>query len=44
MILAISFTIRPDSIDFGKLGHRDVSDPHTITITNTGAWSLLFGF
>ena len=41
IIPAISFTVDPSSIDFGELGPRDTSDPHTITLTNTGAWTLL---
>jgi len=41
IIPAISFTVDPSSIDFGELGPRDTSTPHTITITNTGAWTLL---
>ena len=41
IIPAISFTVDPSSIDFGELGPRDTSDPHTITMTNTGAWALL---
>jgi len=41
IIPAIGFTIDPSSIDFGELGPRDTSDPHTITLTNTGAWVLL---
>ena len=34
IILAIDFTVDPGSIDF------DTSEPHTVTITNTGAWDL----
>jgi len=41
IIPAISFTVGSSSIDFGELGPRDTSTPHTITITNTGAWTLL---
>jgi len=47
IIPAISFSISPGSIDFGKLGPRDTSSgprdtssPHTITLTNEGAWDL----
>ena len=32
---AIGFTVEPESIDF------DTGGPHTVTITNTGAWDLL---
>jgi len=31
---AIGFTVEPESIDF------DTGGPHTVTITNTGAWDL----
>lgn len=41
IIPAISFTVSPSSINFGQLGPRDTSDPHTITLTNTGVWNLL---
>ena len=41
IIPAISFSVSPDSIDFGELGPRDTSDPVTITLTNEGAWNLL---
>jgi len=40
IIPAISFSISPSSIDFGELGPRDTSGPHTITLTNEGAWDL----
>jgi len=35
IIPAIDFTVEPESIDFNTGG------PHTVTITNTGAWDLL---
>ncbi len=41
IIPAISFTVDPSSINFGELGPGDTSDPHTITITNNGSWTLL---
>jgi len=41
IIPAISFSISPDSIDFGAVGPRDTSDPITVTLTNEGAWALL---
>lgn len=41
IIPAISFSISPGSINFGELGPRDTSGPHTITLTNEGAWNLL---
>jgi hypothetical protein len=41
VIPAISFSVNPDGIGFGELGPRDTSDPHTITLTNEGAWDLL---
>ena len=34
IIPAIDFTVEPESIDF------DTGGPHTVTITNTGAWDL----
>ena len=41
IIPAISFSVSPSSINFGKLGPRDTSDPVTIKLTNEGAWELL---
>jgi hypothetical protein len=41
IIPAISFTVSPSSIDFGELGPGDTSSPRTITVTNTGTWTLL---
>jgi len=41
IIPAISFSVSPDSINFGELGPRDTSDSVTITLTNEGAWNLL---
>ncbi|MDY6892460.1 MAG: prenyltransferase/squalene oxidase repeat-containing protein [Chloroflexota bacterium] len=41
IIPAISIEVEPSEIDFGVLGPRDISDPHTITITNSGAWEVL---
>ena len=41
IISAISIEVDPSQIDFGILGPRDTSDPHQITITNTGAWGVL---
>ena len=38
---AISFSISPGSVDFGTLGPRDTSDPHPLTISNTGAWEIM---
>jgi len=35
IIPALDFTVDPSSIDF------DTGGPHTVTITNTGAWDLL---
>ncbi|MBE0480699.1 MAG: hypothetical protein IBX68_06950 [Dehalococcoidia bacterium] len=40
IIPAISFSVSPDSIDFGMLGPDDSSAPKTITLTNLGAWKL----
>ena len=41
IIPAISIEVEPSAIDFGELGPRDTSDPHPITITNAGAWTVL---
>jgi len=41
IIPAIGLNITPSSIDFGTLGPRDISNPQTITATNTGAWPIL---
>lgn len=41
IIPAIGLNIDPGIIDFGTLGPRDISDPQTITATNTGAWPIL---
>ena len=40
IIPAISFSVNPNSISFGRLGPRDISDPKSLTITNLGAWNL----
>jgi len=40
IIPAIGFTVSPSSISFGELAPRDTSNPHTITVTNTGVWAL----
>ena len=41
IIPAIAIEVTPDSLDFGELGPRDVSDPEQVTITNQGAWNVL---
>lgn len=40
IIPAISFSVDPDSIDFGTLGPGDTSESKTLTLTNVGAWKL----
>ncbi len=37
---AVSIIVDPTSIDFGELVAGDISDPHTITITNLGGKSV----
>jgi hypothetical protein len=40
IIPAISFSVSPDSINFGELGPRDTSDSVDFELTNDGAWKL----
>jgi hypothetical protein len=40
IIPAISFSVSPDSINFGELGPRDTSEPVDFELTNDGAWEL----
>jgi hypothetical protein len=40
IIPAISFTVNPSSINFGRLGPRDTSAPQDILVSNNGAWNL----
>ena len=41
IIPAVSFSLSPETIDFGQVGPRESSAPQTITITNLGAWDLI---
>jgi hypothetical protein len=37
---AISFSVSPDSINFGELGPRDTSEPVEFELINDGTWEL----